>query len=199
VILTEIKTVKTKDIKFAPYNPRRISDEVLNKLKRSIEEFGYVEPIIVNKRTMHVVGGNQRLKVLKQLGIEETEAVMVDLPLEKEKALNVALNKITGDWDYDLLKDLLRSIEDYPELEELTGFSDAELNILLKDYESDYEEDTIQNYDYNEEEPTEKDDGISYVVYLSFPTKERAEEWLKDNGFENKFKPNSRTLVVRIN
>ena len=107
----EIKNVLVKDIKYAPYNPRKISNEVLNKLKRSIEEFGYIEPIIVNKRTMYVVGGNQRLKVLRQLDIKEVQAVIVDLDDTHEKALNIALNKINGEWDLPLLKDLLLELD----------------------------------------------------------------------------------------
>ena len=90
----------------ASYNPRKdlkAGDAEYEKLKRSIEQFGYVEPIIWNKHTSNVVGGHQRLKVLKESGIEELDCVIVDLPEEKEKALNIALNKISGDWDKDKL------------------------------------------------------------------------------------------------
>ncbi len=127
----EIKKVLVKDLKYAPYNPRKISDEMLEKLKRSIKEFGYVEPIIVNKRTRHVVGGNQRLKALEDLGIEEVEAVFVDLDDAREKALNIALNKITGEWDYPKLKDLLEEL-DTGEIDiELTGFDMVEIEQLM--------------------------------------------------------------------
>ena len=108
-VKVEIKKVLVKDLKYAPYNPRKISDDMFEKLKRSIEEFGYIEPIIVNKRNMQVVGGNQRLKALNDLGIEEVEAVMVDLDDMREKALNIALNRISGRWDYPKLKDVLVS------------------------------------------------------------------------------------------
>ena len=130
----EIKKVLVKDLKYAPYNPRKISDEMLNKLKQSIEEFGYVEPIVVNKRTRHVVGGNQRLKALEDLGIEEVEAVFVDLDDAREKALNVALNKITGEWDYPKLKDLLEEL-DTGEIDiELTGFDMVEIEDLMTQF-----------------------------------------------------------------
>lgn len=133
-VKVEIKKVLVKDLKYAPYNPRKISDEMLNKLKQSIEEFGYVEPIVVNKRTRHVVGGNQRLKALEDLGIEEVEAVFVDLDDAREKALNVALNKITGEWDYPKLKDLLEEL-DTGEIDiELTGFDMVEIEDLMTQF-----------------------------------------------------------------
>jgi len=130
----EIRKVKIKDIKYAPYNPRKISDEMLNKLKQSIEEFGYVEPIVVNKRTRHVVGGNQRLKALNDLGIEEVEAVFVDLDDAREKALNIALNKITGEWDYPKLKDLLEELDTGAFDIELTGFDLPEIEDLMTQF-----------------------------------------------------------------
>ncbi len=128
----EIKSLLVKDIKYAPYNPRRISEEVLSKLKRSIEEFGYVEPIVVNKRTMHVVGGNQRLKVLRQLGIEEVQAVIVDLDDTHEKALNIALNKINGEWDLGKLKEIFEELEQNIEMINLTGFDPEEVEKITE-------------------------------------------------------------------
>lgn len=94
----------------APYNPRKNiqpGDSEYEKLKRSLEEFGYVEPVIWNARIGYVVGVHQRLKVLIELGETETECVIVDLPDEQEKALNIALNKISGDWDMGKLEFLM--------------------------------------------------------------------------------------------
>lgn len=88
----KIETKKLSELKPADYNPRSISAESIAGLKASIQEFGCVEPIIVNTNTGNVVGGHQRLEVLKQQGVEETDVVIVDLSPEKEKALNVALN-----------------------------------------------------------------------------------------------------------
>jgi ParB-like chromosome segregation protein Spo0J len=90
-----IEKKKVEDLKAADYNPRKDlkpGDAEYEKLKRSIEEFGYVEPIIWNKRTGLVVGGHQRLKVMKDLGHTEVDCVVVDLDEQKEKALNIALN-----------------------------------------------------------------------------------------------------------
>jgi len=118
--------LKVKDINFAPYNPRIMSKEMMDDLKTSISRFGYVEPIVVNKQTMNVVGGNQRLQALIELGAEEVEAVIVDLPLEQEKVLNIALNEISGDWDYEKLKQVIDSISDEV-LKELAGFTEIEM------------------------------------------------------------------------
>lgn len=127
--------VGIETLNVAKYNPRKDlqpSDSEYIKLKNSIEHFGYVEPIIVNKRNSVIVGGHQRLKILKDLGYKDVDVVYVDLSDKDEKALNVALNKISGDWDPEKLEDLLREIsldEDYDI--SLTGFDDVELDTLF--------------------------------------------------------------------
>jgi len=90
-------------------------------------EFGYVDPIIVNK-DMTIIGGHQRYKVLVDLGYDELDCVVVDLPKDREKALNIALNKTSGEWDEALLIDLLGDLGD---LAELTGFDAEELDKLF--------------------------------------------------------------------
>lgn len=120
----DIKTLKASD-----YNPRvalKPGMKEYEKLKNSIETFGYVEPIIVNDRTGRVVGGHQRLSVLRDLGYTEVEVVHVDLDEAHEKALNVALNKIDGAWDAEKLEDLLRDINLNTDLIEFTGFDSEE-------------------------------------------------------------------------
>ena len=122
-----MKIVKKKieDLRPASYNTRKDlkpGDKEYEKLKRSITEFGYVEPVIYNKRTGIVVGGHQRLKVLKDLGYEEIDVVIVDLSIEQEKALNVALNKISGEWNNNLLADLLKELDQEGFDVTLTGF-----------------------------------------------------------------------------
>ena len=87
-----VETRRVADLVPAPYNPRAISDGALAGLGESIGRFGLVQPIIVNARTGHVVGGHQRLKVLEAQGVEATDVVVVDLPEAEEKALNLALN-----------------------------------------------------------------------------------------------------------
>ena len=119
----------------ADYNPRKDlkpGDVEYEKLKRSIEQFGYVEPVIWNKATGRVVGGHQRLKVLMDLGFTEVDCVVVELPDEKEKALNVALNKISGDWDKDKLALLISDLQGADFDVSLTGFDPAEIDDLFK-------------------------------------------------------------------
>ena len=109
-----IEKKNVKELLPADYNPRKDlkpGDPEYEKLKRSIEQFGYVEPVIWNKATGRVVGGHQRLKVLIDMGISEVECVVVELDEEKEKALNIALNKISGDWDKDKLALLIADLQ----------------------------------------------------------------------------------------
>lgn len=97
---------KVSELNEAVYNPRKISEKQLNDLKNSIREFGFVEPVVVNKhkdRTDIVVGGHQRLKAAKELGMEIVPTFEVKLDEQLEKELNIRLNRNTGDWDFDVL------------------------------------------------------------------------------------------------
>ena len=130
----QIEKRAVADLKAAEYNPRKDlkpGDAEYEKLKRSIQEFGYVEPVIWNKRTGVVVGGHQRLKVMKDLGYTEVDCVVVDLDEAKEKALNIALNKISGEWDNDLLASLLKDLDGSGYDITLTGFDLAEAQELF--------------------------------------------------------------------
>jgi DNA modification methylase len=120
----ELRTLQLSQLKSHPRNPRRIEPEALDGLKASIEQFGYVEPIIWNERSGHVVGGHQRIKALSELGRDEAEAVVVDLSESDELALNVALNSrhIAGDWTPELAPIL-------DELEDLMGDRFASLRL----------------------------------------------------------------------
>ncbi|MCL2539680.1 MAG: ParB N-terminal domain-containing protein, partial [Oscillospiraceae bacterium] len=130
-----IERLAIDSLKAAEYNPRKDlkpGDSEFEKLKRSIEEFGYVEPIIVNKRTGYTIcGGHQRYKVLKALGHAEVDCVIVDLDQQKEKALNIALNKIAGSWDEGLLTALLKDLEQSGFDLEMTGFDMTEVRELF--------------------------------------------------------------------
>lgn len=183
------------------YNPRhelKQGDTQFEKLKNSIKTFGDVEPIVWNERTGNIVGGHQRFNALKSLGETEIYVSVVDLSLEKEKLLNVALNKIKGDWDYDMLSDVLKDFE-LDELD-LSGFSSNEIALFIADDEdmSDFEEvpaldvveETIHSEDYTS--PT------NYVVNLVFPNVLKAVEYMKSHGWENHYVKNKFSTIVPI-
>ena len=130
----QIEKLKTEQLIPADYNPRKDlkpGDPEYEKLKRSIEQFGYVEPVIWNKTTGNIVGGHQRLKVLLDTGISEVECVVIEMDEEKEKALNIALNKISGDWDKDKLALLITDLQGADFDVSLTGFEPAEIEDLF--------------------------------------------------------------------
>lgn len=154
-----IQKIEIEKLKSAEYNPRKdlqVGDQEYEKIKRSIEEFGYVDPIIINK-DMTVIGGHQRLKVLKELGYTEVECVVVDLDKTKEKALNLALNKISGEWDNDKLEELLAELKATDIDMDLTGFDFDEIDDILQDITGSKEDDFDIDQALNEiEEPRSK-------------------------------------------
>ena len=116
------------DMERATYNPRvelQPGDAEYETLKRSLEQFGMVEPVVWNERTNRVVGGHQRLIVEAALGHEEVDVSVVDLDEIKEKELNIALNKIGGRWDTEKLGAVFDSLGDRA-LE--TGFTQPEID-----------------------------------------------------------------------
>jgi DNA modification methylase len=133
-----IKKMLAAKINPAPYNPRKSlvpGDPEFEKLRRSLGEFGLVEPLVWNKRTGNLVGGHQRFAVLVAEGATTVEVSVVDLPLEKEKALNLALNKIQGEWDQDKLAALLDELTKDASVElDLTGFERAEADSIVAEY-----------------------------------------------------------------
>lgn len=132
----KFKKMKLSELHPAEYNPRvelKPGMEEYEKLKQSILEFGFVDPPIFNKRTGNLVGGHQRVSVAKDLGIGEIEVSIVDLPIEKEKALNIALNKISGQWDEDKLALLLNELDEN-ELN-ISGFTDKEIQEVIDQYD----------------------------------------------------------------
>lgn len=159
-----IKKMKLSDLKAAEYNPRvdlKPGMQEYEKLKQSILEFGFVDPPIYNIQTGNLVGGHQRVAVARELGLfNEIEVSVVNLPLNKEKALNVALNKISGQWDEEKLYVLLNELDD--EAVNLTGFDTEEVDSLLDsfNYEEDIEkpiiEDDFQVNEFIENHPEAK-------------------------------------------
>lgn len=154
-----IQKISIEKLKPAEYNPRKDlkpEDEEYQKIKRSLIEFGYVAPVIVNS-DMTVIGGHQRLKVLKELGYTEIECNIVDLDKNKEKALNIALNKISGEWDNDKLEKLLAELKGEEIDMDITGFSFDEVDNILKDITGSKEDDFDIEQALNEiDEPVSK-------------------------------------------
>jgi hypothetical protein len=127
-----IRTMRLADLKPAPYNPRKQlqpTDEEYKQIKASIEQFTLVEPLVYNERSGLLVGGHQRLTVLRDMGVQEVEVSVVDLPPDEERALNAALNKIKGAWNYDQLSEVMRTIR--ADLRPRTGFDGTEIAALL--------------------------------------------------------------------
>jgi DNA modification methylase len=151
----KIEKIKIEKLNPAEYNPRKDlkpGDPEYEKLKNSILNFGYVEPVLWNKRTGNIIGGHQRYKVLVELGEKEIDCVVVDMDSENEKALNIALNKVSGDWDKDKLMLLIEDLKGIDFDVSLTGFDPAELDDLFKDSLKD----NIKEDDFDVEEELKK-------------------------------------------
>ncbi|MBI1347272.1 hypothetical protein GC163_13415 [bacterium] len=133
----QIERLPIDQLRSAPYNPRKTLKPGMpgyDKLLRSLTEFELVQPIVWNRTTGHIVGGHQRVQVLRDQGTTEVDCVVVELPLEREKALNVALNnaRVGGDWDSAKLIDLVSELQSLPDFDAtLTGFDTADLTHLL--------------------------------------------------------------------
>jgi ParB-like chromosome segregation protein Spo0J len=125
-------TKKINEISSAKYNPRKITDEAMGRLTKSLAEFGNIQPITWNVRTGNVVGGHQRLKVYKAMGKTEVDVWAVDLDEQKEKAANIALNKLSGEFDMPMLKDILEEIDTGDLDMEITGFGMDEVAIMME-------------------------------------------------------------------
>ncbi|MGT2735595.1 site-specific DNA-methyltransferase [Streptococcus orisratti] len=147
----EIREIRLSELHPASYNPRKKlkkGDKEYEKIKQSLLKFGYVDPIIVNK-DLTVIGGHQRLTVLKDLDYETAKCVIVNLSKEDEKALNIALNKITGQWDDQLLADLLLDLQESDFNLDLTGFEPPEIDDILSNvHDKDLSDD---DFDVEEE------------------------------------------------
>lgn len=140
----QIEKMNIDDLQEADYNPRVALAPGMpeyEKLKKSLQNFGFVETPVFNKQTGRLVGGHQRVRVAKDLGYTEIQVSIVDLTEEKEKALNVALNKISGSWDDEKLAELLSSLED--DMIDLTGFDTDELLALMPESEDNVDEDDL--------------------------------------------------------
>ena len=185
----EIVKVDINELISPEYNPRQITDDEMEKLKNSIKEFGYIAPIIVNKHNNHIVGGNQRYEALKSLGYTDVDVIFIDEPdLNHEKALNIALNKISGEWDNEKLTQIFKDMKVEGFDLELSGFGDFELDFYLDNEDEDFFnpfDDGESDLDYEDETPEDYMDvegerkNEQYVINISFTTRENANRFLK--------------------
>lgn len=148
----EIRKIQIEDIRESEFNPRiRLEKDSpeYRQIEESLREFGFIEPLVVNEHNMRLVGGHQRLQVLKDMGVTEVECVMINEPdEEREKVLCLALNKIKGEWDMKKLAALLgdEDVSVFP-----TGFEDGEVD--LDKYLEDIADPTENEEDSEETDP----------------------------------------------
>lgn len=132
-----IQRIAVAKIKTAPYNPRKDlkpDDPEYERIKRSLDRFGLVEPLVWNKRSGNLVGGHQRLKIMvAERGVTAVDVSVVDLLPAEEKTLNLALNKVSGAWDESKLAGVLRDLQAVEELDaDISGFDEEERNLILQ-------------------------------------------------------------------
>ena len=153
----KIESIKINKLKPATYNPRQISTKQYNDLKKSIERFGLVDPIIINKNGNVVVGGHQRLKICKELKHTEIDCVVLDLSKEEERELNIRLNKNSGEFDMDILANEF-------DIDELTdwGFKHIDLDLNIDKIQKDLSDKIELQYKIEVEVISEKEQEILY-------------------------------------
>lgn len=134
---------------FAEYNPRQITEANLIRLQQSIEEFGFVVPVVYNRLTERVISGHQRIRAAGLAGVAQIPVTVIEMEEPQEKKLNLALNKIEGRWDYQLLEETIMGIMDSdPDLEiTLTGFSQTDLAEIFASTKTDVHENAEEVYE----------------------------------------------------
>jgi DNA modification methylase len=131
-----------------PANPRRISDEELDSLERSLRQFGFVQPVLARKDDGTVIGGHQRLLAARRLGLTTVPVTWLDLSVDQAQLLNLALNKISGSWDEQLLARMLADLEASPSIDlTLSGFGEDEIKDLLHSLETREKKERAEDFD----------------------------------------------------
>jgi ParB-like chromosome segregation protein Spo0J len=129
----KVEQVPIDQLRPDPANPRRIPEAQLDALTRSLQQFGFLQAVLARREDNTVIGGHQRLLAARRLGYKTVPVTYVDLTLEQARVLNLALNKVSGEWDNELLTRLLADLTAVPELDlSLSGFAEDELERLLK-------------------------------------------------------------------
>ena len=134
-----------------PSNPRRISDESLDSLTRSLRRFGFVQPVLARREDRTVIGGHQRLVAARRLGLRSVPVTWLDLSVEQARLLGLALNRISGTWDEQLLARLLADLQGSVEVDlSLSGFGEGEVRDLLRSLETREKRERAEDFDLND-------------------------------------------------
>ncbi|MPZ51029.1 MAG: DNA methylase N-4 [Dehalococcoidia bacterium] len=144
----EVVEVPIDDLRPDPANPRRIADDQSEALTRSIQTFGFLQPMLARLEDRVVIGGHQRLLVARRLGYKTVPTIFLDITREQARVLNLALNRISGDWDQELLARLLANLEASAEVDlSLSGFADDEVAKLLKSLDRREKRERLESFD----------------------------------------------------
>lgn len=172
----KITNRKISELKSAEYNPRYITEHDFKHLTRSLEKFGVVDPAVINAnkdRKDTIIGGHQRIEAARRLGWDEFPCVMVDLTYEKERELNIRLNKNTGKFDYDILANLY----DADELKDY-GFTDAELGMNISFFGDDDSDDDGKDDDEPAKRSKADDTFSAFEIIMIHENKKRLIDFL---------------------
>jgi DNA modification methylase len=132
-----VEDVAIDDLRTDPANPRRIGEEELEALERSLRQFGFVQPVLARREDRTVIGGHQRLVAARRLGYATVPVIWLDVSVDQARVLGLALNKISGTWDEPLLARLLAELQEGAQVDlALSGFGEDEVRDLLRSLES---------------------------------------------------------------
>mgnify|MGYP001022807749 CR=1 FL=1 len=146
-----MEQVAIDDLRPDPANPRGISDSELEALTRSLRAYGFVQPILARREDRMVIGGHQRLLAARRLGMKTVPVTFVDLTVEQARTLNLALNRISGTWDEELLARLLDDLNQTPDADlSLAGFDESEVKRLLKGLDTREKRERVEHFDLDE-------------------------------------------------
>ena len=165
-----VEHISVDALRADPANPRRISDDVLEALTRSLTEFGFVQPVIARRTDQVVIAGHQRLVAARRAGHTTVPVIFVDLSTERARLLGLALNRIAGTWDEQLLARLLAELNATPDIDlRVSGFADDELRTLLRSLEARDKRDPPSRSIWRRHSPT-WGRGPSWVICGSLAT-----------------------------
>jgi len=146
-----VEQVPIDQLRPDPANPRRIGEDELDALERSIRQFGFVQPVLVRREDSTVIGGHPRLVAARRLGLATVPVTYLDLSIEQARLLNLALNKISGSWDDALLARLLADLQSSPDIDlTISGFGEDEIKDLLRSLETREKREQVESFDLGE-------------------------------------------------